>query len=89
MERAVGKVRKERAELLAERRRQDIMDMDKECSQPEGLCVYMYIYYSTEFSLISAHHHHIIILPSRLQLVPTIATYSTVLSPISAHHHHV
>ena len=81
----MGKVRKERAELLAERRRQDIMDMDKECSQPEGLCVYMYIYYSTEFSPISAHHHHIILL-NRLQLVPTIITE---LSPISAHHRHI
>ena len=61
MERAVGKVRKERAELLAERRRQDIMDMDKECSQPEGLCVYIHVHTcSTEFSPISAHHHIII-----------------------------
>ena len=37
MERSVGKVRKEKADLLAERRRQDIMDMDKDCAQPEGL----------------------------------------------------
>lgn len=33
MERAIGKVRKERSDLLAERRRQDIMDQDKDCGE--------------------------------------------------------
>ena len=32
MERAVMKVMKERAALLVERRRQDIVDMDRECA---------------------------------------------------------
>ena len=36
MERAVGKVRKERADLLTERRRQDIADQDKECAASES-----------------------------------------------------
>ena len=36
MERAVEKVRKERADLLLARRRQDITDMDNECAQTDS-----------------------------------------------------
>ena len=36
MERGVGKVRKERADMLLERRRQDITDQDRECAQTES-----------------------------------------------------
>ena len=35
MERAVEKVRKERADLLLARRRQGITDMDNECAQTD------------------------------------------------------